>query len=306
MVGHFGLSNINARAKERTMVKIITHPGKAHRDDFISVCLVLNQFRSAGYMPMIERKEPSAEELANPAVWCIDVGRDHNMELNNFDHHQFPRDADPQCALSLVLDKLGLSSVARAASWEWLTFTEILDCKGPMVTAKHYGVTMDAMTAFLSPIEAQLLIQWEENPNDPGLLQLMACMGGQWVKYWESFGDRLKLLKEVCSMVPIDGTKGMLVVPVDRNDNPSFAVEKFCQMFNLDPSVVVSLDDRGNGWTLFRRNDDPSIDFSLVEDDGRITFAHANGFVAKTVEGLTRFDLIELVELASTAKQLAS
>lgn len=255
---------------------------------------------------MIERKEPSVEELANPSVWCIDVGGDHSLALNNFDHHQFPRDEEPQCALSLVLDKLGLSSVARAASGDWLTFTEILDCKGPVAAANHYGITRDAMEATLSPIEAQLLIQWEENPNDPSLLGLMAAMGGQWVKYWNSFGDRLVLLKEVCTMVPVDGTKGMLFVPIDRNDNPSFAVEKFCQMFDLDPSVVVSPDDRGAGWTLYRRNDDPSIDFSLVKDDSRITFAHANGFVAKTIGGLTRSDLIELVELASTVRHLAS
>ena len=86
-----------------TIQLIVTHPGGAHKDDFLACCLLAHL-----HGVPIERREPTASDLADPLICVVDVGGDHNPDLNNFDHHQFPRDADPLCAFSLVLHHLGL------------------------------------------------------------------------------------------------------------------------------------------------------------------------------------------------------
>jgi hypothetical protein len=55
--------------------------------------------------------------------------------------------------------------------------------------------------------------------------------------------------------------------------------------------VTVVRDDRGPGWTLFRRNDHPHVDFSQVDAAPGVIFAHRNGFIVK-VETDTDLDKI--------------
>ena len=69
---------------------IVTHPGGAHKDDFLACCLLAHLHGSP-----IQRREPTSEDLANPSICVVDVGGEHDAQLNNFDHHQFPRDAPP-------------------------------------------------------------------------------------------------------------------------------------------------------------------------------------------------------------------
>jgi len=289
-------------------MKIITHPGSAHRDDFMSVCLVLDQLRFSMYasgahpmFPSVERKEPSVADLQDPNVWCLDVGLDHCPKLNNFDHHQFERDAAPRCALSLVLEKLGLESAARAASGGWLRFTEIIDCKGPFVACDEYGISRDTLAALESPIESQLLRLWEVNPDSDAIKELMADLGKQWRTYWEKFENRCDLLAETSVYLDLDGTNGVMLVAIDRTDEPTFALEKFILASGKNPSVIVFQDDRGVGHALYRRNDDPRIDFSKIKDDPKIIFAHVNGFIAKTVEGLAVFEIMDLIQKSVVA-----
>jgi len=53
-----------------TINKIIVHAGKAHRDDFMSVCFLLAMDPSA----QVERRDPTPEELEDPNIWVVDVG----------------------------------------------------------------------------------------------------------------------------------------------------------------------------------------------------------------------------------------
>ena len=82
---------------------ILTHPGSAHKDEFLACCVLL-----ATAPGPILRREPTEADLADPATAVVDVGHRHEPALNNFDHHQLPADAAPTCALSLVLQHLGL------------------------------------------------------------------------------------------------------------------------------------------------------------------------------------------------------
>jgi len=82
---------------------IITHRGGAHKDDFLACSLLV-----ACHEVPIFRKDPTDEDLADPSIAVVDVGHLHEPEKNNFDHHQFPRDHPPTCALTLVLQHLGI------------------------------------------------------------------------------------------------------------------------------------------------------------------------------------------------------
>lgn len=65
--------------------KIITHDGRFHADEVCSIA----KLRHCGILLPIERKRTiTLEELADPAILVIDVGKDYNPALGNFDHHQ--------------------------------------------------------------------------------------------------------------------------------------------------------------------------------------------------------------------------
>ena len=67
------------------MSRIITHPGTAHRDDFLSISLVLAKDSE---VTVIERREPSLAEIKDSNIWVLDVGRTLDSQLRAFDHHQ--------------------------------------------------------------------------------------------------------------------------------------------------------------------------------------------------------------------------
>ena len=118
---------------------ILTHPGSAHKDEFLACCVLL----ATTPCPIV-RREPTDADLADPATAVLDVGHRHEPALNNFDHHQLPDDAAPTCALSLVLQHLGLYADARAFC-EWLEPAEWFDCRGPNTTAKWLGVKREVI-----------------------------------------------------------------------------------------------------------------------------------------------------------------
>jgi uncharacterized UPF0160 family protein len=64
--------------------KINTHPGIFHADDIMAVAFL--SLKNPG-VP-VERRVPTAEELADPTVACVDVGGQYDWKLQNYDHHQ--------------------------------------------------------------------------------------------------------------------------------------------------------------------------------------------------------------------------
>ena len=141
-ITHFPVSTIST---------ILTHPGGAHKDEFLA-CSVLLALHP---VPVI-RREPAPEDLANPAICVVDVGHRHEPALNNFDHHQLPRDHPPTCSLSLVLQHLGLYQDALQFC-EWLETAEWFDCRGLVTTGKWLGVEPAILTKLNSPIDITLL-----------------------------------------------------------------------------------------------------------------------------------------------------
>lgn len=131
--------------------RIVTHPGGAHKDDLLATCVLIARHGCA-----VARRDPTDAELADASVAIVDVGGSHDASLSNFDHHHFPRDHAPTCALSLVLDSIGLYEDAQQFC-EWLEPAEWFDSRGPNKTAEWLGVPRRAIGQLNSPIDITLL-----------------------------------------------------------------------------------------------------------------------------------------------------
>lgn len=138
--------------------QIVTHDGKAHRDEYLTCCLLLGLVPSASLI----RHTVSSAELDNPAVAVIDTGRIHDPDISCFDHHQADKGDQPKCSLTLVLDALGELDHARRV-WPWLLPTEVLDSGGVtavsrMMAAPRYLLDLNGTwLAAASPLEKYLL-----------------------------------------------------------------------------------------------------------------------------------------------------
>lgn len=265
--------------------QIITHPGGAHKDDFLACCVLAAQ----NQVP-ISRREPTPQDLADPTICVVDVGDEHAPERNNFDHHQFPRDHTPICALSLVLQNLGLYDDARRFC-DWLEPAEWFDCRGPARTADWLEVDRSVVNKLVSPIDIALLRRFAdcaELAPEHTLYEVMTWIGGDLVDYLETLRTRLAFVAEHVQILPIDvagqrfqaafmpRTKPLL-------DDPSTSLARFldARHGNDDTIGLIYPDRRGGGYGLSRLHDDPRLDFTQIGAEPDVHFAHASGFVAK-------------------------
>lgn len=265
---------------------LLTHPGGAHKDEFLACCLLL-----AKHPVSLFRREPTKAELANPAIAVIDVGDEHAPERGNFDHHQFPAEAAPRCALSLVLENLGLYEDAKRFC-AWLEAAEWFDCRGPKDTAAHLGVDREALDRLISPIDITLLRRFalvdQLDPGEP-LWEIMRWIGEDLLTYVQTLHDRMVFLAEYCEIWSIsrDG-KELNALFLPRTDplppEPSHGIGLYVkhQLAGHDIRALVYPDRRGNGYALSRYDDAPELDFTRIEVEDDVHFAHARGFVAKT------------------------
>lgn len=280
---------------------IVTHPGGAHKDDFLACCLLAHL-----HGVPIQRREPTSEDLNNPSTCVVDVGGVHDPTLNNFDHHQFPRDAPPLCALSLLLQSLNLYEDALEFC-AWLRPAEWLDTLGPNEAAKLMGISRNALSALNSPVDITLLKRFsghvELRPDSP-VYQVMCMVGEDIVSYLRTLRERLDYLKEHSQYWTIEAVgapvRAMFLPQSDAiAEDPSFGVHAFIESEGMAREIqaLVYPDRRGDGYGMTRYNDNPRLDFSQIESQGDVRFAHKKGFVAK-VEVTDPVRLKELLRMA--------
>jgi hypothetical protein len=265
---------------------IVTHPGGAHKDDFLACCILVHEHQAP-----IERREPSESDLSSSSICVVDVGGSHEPALNNFDHHQFPADHPPCCALSLVMQNMGIYEDAQLFC-NWLRPAEWLDTRGPVDTAKELGIDRDVFNALLSPIDITLLRRFacetEVTPENP-IYQVMKMIGEDLVSYIRSLRSRLDYLGQVCQRWTVESDRGTVeavFLPRKESDEeePSFGLFQYVKSLDDSQSIVAMVcpDRRGNGYGLSRFEDNPKVDFTKIEHHDDVRFAHKRGFVAKT------------------------
>ena len=261
---------------------ILTHPGGSHKDELLACSLL-----AAVHRVPIVRREPTPEDLADPTIAVVDVGGEHAPERNNFDHHQFPADHPPLCALSLVLQHLGVYEDARQFC-DWLEPAEWFDTRGPNVTAKWLGVDRHTMTKLNSPIDVTVLRRFAKakhlEPGEP-LWEILSYIGADLLEYLRELRTRLDSIAQQAQIWTVDDHEILFLPRTDPlPDEPSAGIDRYLATIGKATSVAALIypDRRGSGYGLSRHNDNPLYDFTRIDKQPDVHFAHARGFVAKT------------------------
>ena len=66
-------------------IKLITHSGTFHADEILGIATV---FEFAGELPVERKLNITDDELENPAILVLDIGKKFDPRKGNFDHHQ--------------------------------------------------------------------------------------------------------------------------------------------------------------------------------------------------------------------------
>jgi hypothetical protein len=265
--------------------KIITHPGGAHKDEFLACAILLAEHD----VPVL-RQDPTEEDLLNPATAVIDIGHRHQPDLHNFDHHQFARDAKPTCSLSLVLDHYGIYADALSFC-PWLEVAEWFDCRGPKDTSEWLGVDRETVGKLNSPLDITILQSFAKSaqhlPGEP-IWELMKMIGEELLQYIRNLRTRIEEVARVAEVWELHHSEDSFkIMFVPRNQNQieevSGAMGWHIKELGLEEDVVAMVypDSRGEGYGMKRFNDCSEMDFSKIANHTSVRFAHARGFIAK-------------------------
>ena len=281
------------------MYKIVTHPGSAHKDDFMTVCVLLATLGKAE----VHRREATVEDIADPDTYVVDVGMHYNPQLHNFDHHQ---DRSLPCAFHLVMQYLGYHEAAMLV-FGWYVHMSMMDVRGPYKTAKALGVDSSVLFAASSPIDGYILSHFSrlrEIHERDFFYPFMKDFGTDMINMIKMKMERLERLKEEAKVVPVGDYKAIFS-PIE--DNPKLSMELYLQLLN-DPDIVMSItpSNRGSGWELLRLEDHYFVDFRTVANDPNIRFVHVNGFIAKTSRLLPLAQVLDIAAHAVPPKDLAA
>ncbi len=239
----------------------------------------------------MERRDPHPDELASAQVAVVDVGGAHDPERMNFDHHHFPREHAPTSSISLVLQHYGLYEDALLFC-PWLEPAEWFDSRGPNRTAEWLGVPRDVVAKLNSPIDITLLRRFagctQLAAGEP-LYEVMRFIGEDMIVYLRSIRSQIDFTAKHAIRWSLDAPGGpietiFLPRTDDPTDEPSNAVGAYIRAFGLEKQIAATVypDRRGSGFGIGRYEDHPALDFSRVEAEPDVHFAHKTGFMCKT------------------------
>jgi len=215
----------------------------------------------------------------------------HDPARSNFDHHHFPREHPPTCSLSLVLEAQGLYQDALKFC-DWLEPAEWFDSRGPQKTAKWLGVPRRAISQLNSPIDITLLRRFAQKTElaagDP-LYEFMRYIGEDLLEHLRAVRERIAFVRQHVERWSVQvGDETVEAVFLPRTDplgdEPSGAVNSYILAEGIGGTVaaIVYPDRRGDGYGVGRYEDHPRLDFSRVEGEPDVHFAHKSGFMCKT------------------------
>jgi len=274
----------------------IVHRGAAHRDEFMALGLAA----SAGLIDTttkVFRRDPTDEELVDPDVLVLDVGRKHDPMRMNFDHHQFEKGVR-ECAFSLLAQFLrhnGGTYASLLSGAPWYRAVVTLDSCGPHVLAKDLGIER-IPEELVSPVETGIIDSLSDQDTVPPTWLTAAKLAmDQKVKVAVEFKDASSWLREHARVVPVDGFQ--VLVAETKN---TLGLAEFRKASGQDIAASITRDDRGPGWALYRFDDDPRVDFFLLKplEGKELIFTHPGGFIAKTHE-MDEKRALELVRMAT-------
>lgn len=290
----------------RPKVKIITHAGRAHRDDFLATCWLIANIGTCE----VYRTEPTADDLADSELYVVDCGGEYDPVFNNYDHHQFAEDHEPTCALQLLLENdLGRAQAHQV--FPWLMATGVVDSKGPKVASTLYEVPIETFTKFGSPIELAMLELFSDvdHLDDTDILfHTMKAIGFSMVDRAAMLGAMIDSVK-LSTVVSASGLRVLIcTTPVSDMPAPRYLPEVMeikrralaATDWHADMSISPNTDSRGPSWVLYRYDDSGKVNFNRIRNLPGVTFVHANGFIAKIAPDASPAYLLELASKSLT------
>lgn len=264
------------------VVRIITHPGLSHMDDFLATCIVASLNPKAD----ICRRDPTQEELNNPKIAVIDVGGDFNVELNNYDHHTL---GDPTlCALDLVLIGLDIREEAQEA-WGWLSVVSMQDNLGIKHTSHHMGVDPGAYLKISGPL-GRIILKKFANDTD-GSAALVREIGDELLSGLEFRKARTRTLKaRESTMVFINGHR---IIDMRGFDSPSAMLY---EVFGSSrPRLIIGDSMRGKRATIKSELTIGGPNLLCLANDADVQFCHSTGFFIDLHEDVDPFEVIKRI-----------
>jgi hypothetical protein len=274
------------------VLDIVLPRDEARKDDVLAAAVLLANFSHAA---VYRREKVSDTDLNSPVVAVVGIGRVADPARMNFDYHQQGDDSPPTSTLTLVFDRLGFLPTARLA-YPWLEPLEVLVSKGAAAAAKWAGTSPDVFRAVAAnPYERFLLARVREAPPviapKTPLHSMLTDLGRAVLDPVMRLSARLELLTTRVKIHEVTAADGRVLAVVDasfidRADDPTLGLETWIKVNCPGAAVTVTQDDRGDGLALFRRNDEPRVNFAVLAGTVGTTYAHEGGFVAKLAHGM--------------------
>ncbi len=282
--------------------KIVTHYGKAHRDEFLACCVIFFHEYRRGSVCYVERRVVTQTDLASSNVWVVDTGNTYEPEKLNFDHHHLSTE---QCSLDMVLRHiLGEHVYAsyRAVS-PWLKNTALQDNNGAKYAAEKLGMELNTYMSTLSPVEKFVLDKFAETMvvnSETYLASMMRDIGRMIVTAAEHMNDDLPaMINNTPSPVEHRGVRLWDIRCLTSDDSTSLAVINQAAYARGVDLLISSTGRAGGGFGLYRQAwAKNKLDLSRIKDPEKIKFAHKNGYYAVTVADLSDDEIMQIIDQA--------
>ena len=229
-------------------MKIITHSGIAHRDEFLACGLAA----AAGLVDddvCVERREPTLQEIADPEVLVLDVGHTYNPRKRSFDHHQKEAEVRNECALSLLAKSLQYDENTTydelLGTESWYRLTKQIDSNGPESVLQELSLQAFPY-ALKSPVEEALLHCFESNPQPHVVIakEILRYLISQAVARKAAYDtlDERATLGKIASL-------RYLYTEV-YNKHPRY-IPEWLKARGLQVGVTITPDPVGAGWSVY-------------------------------------------------------
>ena len=251
--------------------RIVTHGGLPHMDDIMACAIAFAL--GVPHDATIERSNPKPGELEAMNVLVLDVGGTHDPAHLDFDHHQRPRTAEPKCAFKLFSEWLGVDEEF-AKLFPWYATWNLLDVAGPFALAAEMGTTWDKLEGLVAnPLSDFVIRRFADDPSFRQKIVLtLANAISLTRRLWASLCEKVVPLT-VCGLPAADFT-ACATEEISRCSDTWIRLNR--------PACIISKDNRGEGLTILRCNDDPRLDFTRCAGKPYAIFCHPGGFLVKT------------------------
>lgn len=277
------------------MKKIIVHSGNAHLDDFLSCCLILNKDED---VVLIERRNPTAEDLENPEVWVVDIGEEFNPERLNFDHHQKEME---DCSLSLLLKYWEIWQIALVVHG-WLETAVLIDTIGSKRVINRLGLHMSVLVMFDSFIERSILHTFQQKAKikkGSCLFAVMKSIGKEFFRQIEEYTHLLEIFDSKTELKEINGIPAIQCLDLEFTPMlKRIMIEKKRELWG-EGGLAIYRNERGEGMISVKRfDDDRRVDFRKLptHDKKKIEFVHPSGFFAVFKNMSSEYELEQYIK----------